>query len=130
MELGVSLFIPLLTDYSHKKAPNATRLQAKAIAAMKQCKRSRLPDIFEPINLQDIIKFEFEKIILADEQGIKPILPQESKSILLLVGPEGGFSTKEIKFLSKLNIEKWRFANRRLRSETAAIFGLSLLNLF
>lgn len=130
VELGVSLFIPLLTDYSHKKAPNATRLQAKAIAAMKQCKRSRLPDIFEPINLQDIIKFEFEKIILADEQGIKPILPQESKSILLLVGPEGGFSTKEIKFLSKLNIEKWRFANRRLRSETAAIFGLSFLNLF
>ncbi len=130
VELGVSQFFPLITDYSQKKSLNTLRLQSKAVAAMKQCKRSRLPIIYEPVSLSDITKFHFEKIILADENGIKPSVPQSSKSILLLVGPEGGFSLKEIEYLNKLHIEKWRLANRRLRSETAAIFGLSLLNLF
>ncbi|MCX8054496.1 MAG: 16S rRNA (uracil(1498)-N(3))-methyltransferase [Ignavibacteria bacterium] len=130
VELGVSHFFPLITDYSQKKSLNSSRLQAKAVSAMKQCKRSRLPKIYEPLSLQEISMFQFEKIILSDENGEKPNLPQLCKSVLLLVGPEGGFSQREIEYLNKLNIEKWKLGNRRLRTETAAISGLSLLSIF
>ena len=130
VELGVFHFFPLITDYSQKKSLNSSRLHSKAVAAMKQCKRSRLPKIFEPLSLQEILKFQFEKIILSDENGEKPNLQQLFKSVLLLVGPEGGFSPKEIEYLNQFNIEKWKFGNRRLRTETAAISGLSLLSIF
>ena len=43
------------------------------------------------------------------------------------IGPEGGFSDKEIKLAKKQNIKEVTLGNSRLRSETAAIFGLSVI---
>lgn len=129
IELGISDFYPLITDYTQKKIVNSQRLKQKAISAMKQSKRSVLANIYEPIKINDINKLNFEKIIVADENGNKPILYMDATSILLLVGPEGGFSSNEIKLLENQNAEKWKLANRRLRSETAAIVALSFLGL-
>ena len=44
-----------------------------------------------------------------------------------MIGPEGGFSDAEIKLAKKKNIKEITLGNSRLRSETAAIFGLSVI---
>ena len=44
-----------------------------------------------------------------------------------MIGPEGGFSDKEIKLAKKQNIKEVTLGNSRLRSETAAIYGLSVI---
>ena len=44
-----------------------------------------------------------------------------------MIGPEGGFSDGEIKLAKKQNIKEVSLGNSRLRSETAAIFGLSVI---
>ena len=44
-----------------------------------------------------------------------------------MIGPEGGFSDSEIKLAKKKNIKEITLGNSRLRSETAAIFGLSVI---
>ncbi|ROL61966.1 RsmE family RNA methyltransferase [Bacteroidetes/Chlorobi group bacterium ChocPot_Mid] len=54
VELGVTDFYPLLTKYSEKKSINKERLQSKAISALEQCKRSKLINIHEPIELKKI----------------------------------------------------------------------------
>ena len=48
-------------------------------------------------------------------------------NICLMIGPEGGFSDGEIKLAKKQNIKEVTLGNSRLRSETAAIFGLSVI---
>ena len=48
-------------------------------------------------------------------------------NICLMIGPEGGFSDSEIKLAKKKNIKEITLGNSRLRSETAAIFGLSVI---
>jgi|YNPMSStandDraft_1061717.scaffolds.fasta_scaffold00011_84 16S rRNA (uracil1498-N3)-methyltransferase len=129
VELGVSEFIPLITDYSQKNKINVERLRAKAIAALKQCKRSFLPIIYNPIKLDEIIKFNYDCIILADSDGSKPYLKSNNESIIYVVGPEGGFSSKELELLQIYKAIRWNLGNRRLRAETSAIVGLSLINL-
>jgi RsmE family RNA methyltransferase len=84
---------------------------------------------------------DYEKIILLDENGIKPInifngsiSKEHLVKLLIVVGPEGGLHNDEIKQFEKLiNIDKlikWNLGNRRLRTETAAIKALSILTNF
>lgn len=129
VELGISEFIPLITDFTQKNKINLERLQSKAIAAIKQCKRSVLPRIHQPVKLDEDLKFNYDCIILADIGGFKPKLEENYKSILYVVGPEGGFSDRELAIFLKKNTIRWNLGNRRLRAETAAIVGLSYLNL-
>ena len=49
------------------------------------------------------------------------------KNICLMIGPEGGFSNQEIELAKKHNIKQVTLGKSRLRSETAAIYGLSLI---
>ena len=60
----------------------------------------------------------------------KNILKRElisSNQVCLIIGPEGGFSNDEIQEAKNKNITEISLGNNRLRSETAAIFGLSIL---
>jgi 16S rRNA (uracil1498-N3)-methyltransferase len=127
VELGITDFYPLLTEFTQRKNINTERMKLKAIAAMKQCKRSILTAIHPIVKLKDIsiIAKEFDKIVLADENGE---LPQKSNNIstLVLIGPEGGFSETELQMLKLIpNILSLNLGNRRLRSETAALTALA-----
>ena len=124
VELGVSAFIPLITEYSAQKNYNNERLKAKAIAAMKQCKRSILPDIFEPIMLSDLLSaYYFDQIIIADPDGKSEI--EYTDNILVAVGPEGGFSDTELAIFKTNEAELLKLGNRRLRTETALLATLT-----
>ena len=128
-EHGVCDIFPLVTDYSQQIKINQARLLTKTIHTIKQCKRSMLPVIHNPTSITDVLQNnDYDRIILADENGITPEtkLKQFANSIIY-VGPEGGFSEREIEIFDKTNIVSWTFGNRRLRTETSAIMGVSLL---
>ncbi|MFA6571253.1 MAG: RsmE family RNA methyltransferase, partial [Bacteroidota bacterium] len=127
IELGITDFYPLLTEFTQRKNINTGRLKLKAIAAMKQCKRSILTSIHPIVKPKDItiISKEFDKIILADENGEHP-KKSNIISTLVLIGPEGGFSETELQILKSIpNIISINLGNRRLRSETAALTALA-----
>lgn len=138
VEMGVTDFYPLLTKYTEKKLINKERLQSKALSAMEQCKRSKLINIHEPLELKKIISqpesteetntifADYERIILADENGENPDLTKSLTSTICFVGPEGGFSSEEIELIKKIDKTIcWNLGNRRLRAETAAVSILS-----
>ncbi len=130
VELGVNHFYPLITDFTQRKTINIDRLQQKGIASLKQCKRSVLTEIHKPIKISELVESfnNFDYIILADEFGHKPS-SLSAKNVLILVGPEGGFSKNEIEIIKKsANTICWNLGNRRLRAETALISTLACLN--
>lgn len=138
-ELGIAEFFPLKSEFAQRKTINHERLETKAIAAMKQCKRSILPQIHEPKSVEELLKNDdFELIIFADMEGesfknvFKNFLKQENsfKSALIVAGPEGGFSPKEIEMLRSDNrCVRLLLGERRLRAETAAIVSVGLVSI-
>jgi 16S rRNA (uracil1498-N3)-methyltransferase len=131
VELGINSVYPLQSRYTQKSKTNTARLMSKSISAMKQCKRSYLPEIFEPVNLKSLRKIAegFSNVILLDESGTKPAFETKCHSVLMIVGPEGGFSEEEINEMSSWkNLTTWTLGARRLRAETAVTTGLALIN--
>lgn len=130
IELGVTDFYPILCEFSQKQKVSIDRLIGKAIAAVKQCKRSILPVIHQPVTIEELLKKsnEWSRIIVGDANGEHVNNDNRDESLLVLVGAEGGFSPKEISSLQ--NDPRTTFislGNRRLRAETAAIAALCLL---
>lgn len=133
VELGVNSFYPLVTDFSQQTHFKPDRFKNKAISALKQSKRSCMPKINELIKFDDLLKQakEFERLILFSEFGNKPESNLLVDNILYLVGPEGGFSDREITLFNEIdNKALWKIGNRRLRTETAAIAAMSINNIF
>ncbi len=129
IELGAKQIYIIDADHSERLKLTDERLEAKAIAAMKQCKRAFLPQIHNNIKLNQLLTLRSNiQFILLDEHGSTPNdVSGENLDIVLLVGPEGGFSTEEFDLINKQNVIKWKLGLRRLRAETAALCGLSYL---
>ena len=132
VELGVSEFYPIKSSFSQKNTINHKRLMAKAISAMKQCKRSILPIIHEPVSFENIISIQsdFNNTILTDVNGASPFEKQITGSTIILIGSEGGFSPEELDNIKKTVPMVWNLGNRRLRTETAALLSAGVASLF
>ena len=135
-ELGVSRLVPLLTEFSvhadgleHEKAHG---WPGQVVRAAKQCRRSSLPEITLPMTFDDFLGSPCAKADLAlclDNVGGQTPAPAESPaSVLLLVGPEGGFSDGERKKLEGKAMG-WELGGRVLRAETAVLVGLAAVHL-
>lgn len=133
VELGVAEIHLLQTRYvSHRKL-NLQRLEKIAIAAMKQCGRSRIPPIYSPVSFTHFLDLT-EKVthrFIFDNQEQAPhyahLLPlKRAAETALLIGPEGGFSQEEIALCQNKSIQVVQLGQRRLRSETAALMALAL----
>lgn len=131
-ELGVSKVIPVLCERSEKKNINMERLQKIAIEASEQSGRGDVPTVGDIIGLSDLLKSSVlpkEKIVLhPDGQYIGDMLQTKMpKELAVFVGPEGGFSDKEIKEFAEHNILSVSLGPQILRAETASIAVASLL---
>ncbi|MCZ8198530.1 MAG: 16S rRNA (uracil(1498)-N(3))-methyltransferase [Flavobacterium sp.] len=125
-EIGISEITPIICDHSERKVVKTDRFDKIILAAMKQSNQLFLPKLNEPIALKDFLKKEFNctKYIAHCEETSKKTLKKSIKpstDILMLIGPEGDFSEKEIKLALENNYIPVSLGNTRLRTETAAI---------
>ncbi|MFI5251516.1 MAG: RsmE family RNA methyltransferase [Bacteroidota bacterium] len=133
-ELGVTKILPMTTRRVITGHAKTDRWQKLALAAMKQSCRSFLPEVTPLTRLNDIMKSDekFDLKIIAHEHAgetgsIKHLQPGTAENILLLIGPEGGFTDEEVDSCIAAGYKPLYMGARRLRTETAAITALALL---
>ncbi|MCF7793067.1 MAG: 16S rRNA (uracil(1498)-N(3))-methyltransferase [Candidatus Cloacimonetes bacterium] len=128
-ELGIKEFYPIITDRTVRQASKNTveKFEKIAIAAMKQCDNAYLPKIHKVQNLTELLDdpADYQPIValeIGKHKTLKSILTEFSgKSICFIIGPEGGFSDKEIELFKEKKIPTFTLGNHILRAETAAI---------
>ena len=128
-ELGVNQITPLLCKYSEKKKVNIDRLDRILISSLKQSNQFFKPIINSIKDFEDFIINNEDEKLMANLKTSNKINGQlfNQKNICLMIGPEGGFSNQEIELAKKHNIKQVTLGKSRLRSETAAIYGLSVI---
>lgn len=130
-ELGVRIFIPLLADHNEVREERirgkAERWQKIVFEAVKQSGRSRIPAVEAPAKFDEAIARGGQKIIF--DADADPATGQLSNPAILFIGPEGGWSERELALARERGADFWRLGPRRLRAETAAIAALARLAL-
>ena len=136
VELGVSE-IQLLTsercemrlkyDRDQKKLDH---WQAIATAACEQCGLNIVPKILPPMSLENWLQSELPqtKLVLAPNKDEVDVLYNATPDLALLIGPEGGLSEAEISAANTHGFVNWCIGERVLRTETAPVVALSILN--
>ncbi len=124
-ELGVDEIIVFRGEHSQKQNIRTDRLQAAALSAMKQSLRYYLPPVRMAQSLSEVLKGinRDVPVILADEirQSENDFTEIKQEKLLLIVGPEGGFSEKERELLREISAVPYSLGKNRLRTETAAV---------
>lgn len=126
IEIGVQEITPIICDHSERKVIKTDRFQKIMESAMKQSLQLYLPKLNDPILYKNFIQSEFkgQKFIAHCEETNKKSLKNELKTnenVLILIGPEGDFSVKEIQLAIDNKFIPVSLGNTRLRTETAAI---------
>ena len=136
VELGVSE-IQLLTSERCEMRLKYDRDQKKidhwqgiAIAACEQCGLNRVPQILAPLSLEKWLETTLPntKLVLAPNKDQVNVLQNATQDIALLIGPEGGLSEAEITAANQVGFLNWCIGERVLRTETAPVVALSILN--
>lgn len=136
VELGVSE-IQLLTSDRCEMRLKYDRDQKKldhwqgiAIAACEQCGLNIVPEILAPMSLEKWLDTELPntKLVLAPNKDETDVLADATLDLALLIGPEGGLSEAEISAANQKGFLNWCIGERVLRTETAPVVALSILN--
>ena len=132
-ELGVTKFIPIISERTIVRKINTDRLKKIIIEACEQSNRLTIPSIDETGNLENFLKKNKKiNIIFGDinTENTKIDSVKFKKSpICVLIGPEGDFTENEREKIKKFeNIYSLKINNNILRSETATISALSIIN--
>jgi len=138
-ELGISEIQPIICERSIVKIKNE-KIEKKlshwrqvSIAACEQCGRAKIPTIHKPEN---IIKYlekteskKDTKIILSPEatKSLNNFIPNMKQDIKVLIGPEGDFTKQELDFSIQKGFSPIKIGPRILRTETASMCILSIL---
>lgn len=134
VELGVHEITPLFTERCNVKL-DAKRLAKKMqhwqkviISACEQSGRAKLPVLNQPINIENLQLSNTATSIMLEPTASECIssLPI-NLSVNLLIGPEGGFSERDLSSANQLNIQSVRMGPRILRTETAGLSALAIL---
>lgn len=140
-ELGVSEIVPLESRHSVVQLKTdridhqLARWQRIALEAAQQSEQWRVPMISQPRSLASLLKNRETgtvTLLLAERRGGKSLqtvaLPQNlSNSLLLFIGPEGGWSKEEMDIAEQTGAECLTLGEHILRAETAAIAAISIL---
>lgn len=138
-EIGISQITPIICEHSERVSFKEERFEKILISAMKQSLQMHKPVLNPPItalnflsqnieghrfiaHCEDDLKNEFSKEIL----NIFKI--EKSPKLTLLIGPEGDFSSKEIKTALENHYKAVALGNTRLRTETAGVFACGVVS--
>jgi len=134
-ELGVRRISPLYTERTEVKL-KADRLAKKmehwtqvTVSACEQSQRNRLPVLSAPRDLTDFVSSckSDARMILHPATESAPLAASAPSSASILIGPEGGFSEAEVACATKAGFVEWQLGERILRTETAPLAALSIL---
>ncbi len=138
-EVGVNELFPVNAKRSvvkinrEKELSKKDRWQKICKEAAEQSFRSNVPVVNSVCELTDLTKKEYDLKLLCslnkNTKNIKKVLPNDNKcvKILLVVGPEGGFDSKEEEYLLKNGFISVSLGNNVLRAETAPVVALSMI---
>lgn len=135
-ELGVKGIIPIYSDNCAVKESiiksKIEKWQKIALEAVKQCERADIPKVMDVMRIENAIKNFDRTIVFAEKYANKnffeyikcnPINKEEK--ILVVIGPEGGFSEREFCFFKENNISLITLGNLIYRADTALTAGLT-----
>ncbi len=125
-ELGVSNFVPILSERTIKTDFNISRARKIITEATEQCGRSDLAVVREPIHLEKVLdqyKDDVEFLVF-DQDGESEIKLQDNQKYGLLIGPEGGWSDAEKELFKSSSLKRYKLSGHTLRAETASIIAL------
>ena len=134
VEIGVDEITFLKTDHSERDVVKMERIEKIAVSAMKQSQKATLPVLNGMTTLRNLIEREFDgdKFIAHCEPGSKVLLQDAvipGHDSLVLIGPEGDFSPAEIEMALKAGFRPISLGPSRLRTETAALVAVHIMNL-
>ena len=127
-EIGISKFVPLITERTSFPKAKTESLQASMISALKQCGGTKKVNILPQITLKDFVMTKnFTNKYFADITGEVFNIDNDTKNekLLIVIGPEGGFTEEEKNIFIKNEFSPIRLNKRILRAETAAIVAAS-----
>ena len=131
-ELGVTKFLPIIFDRTVVRKINKERLEKIVIEASEQSNRINVPLIESAQNLDNFLKMSSMDLIFTDLNSDNKKIDSTKltdKPICIIIGPEGDFSeTEREKILSFKGVQAVKINENILRSETAVISTISILN--
>jgi len=134
-ECGVKAITSVPMDRSIKRSINYERANKIIRSATKQCARSKFPSFMDANSLQSWLDQLYDgPLVVCSGKAtnhigkLHSILPKNLKGLNLVIGPEGDFTEKEISLLKDNKAIFVSLGNRRLRTETAVVSALSIIN--
>jgi 16S rRNA (uracil1498-N3)-methyltransferase len=136
-ELGVTRLVPVLTERSVVRLDaqladrKSNHWRAIVIAACEQCGRNRLPEVSLPASLRELLREpagDCARLLLSLDAARRiEDVPRPRSGVTVLIGPEGGLSDEEQGHAQAAGFTAVHLGPRVLRTETAAIAALALL---
>ena len=134
-EVGLKSFIPVISDHTIVRNVNENRLKKIIIESSEQSDQLHIPQVLSALNLEEFLhSLKKEDVVLfgdisSKNNDLTQLIEDKSKNYILFVGPEGDFSPKEREIILKNDkFKSFSLGKNILRSETAAMAGLVLLN--
>ena len=131
-ELGITKFLPIIFDRTIVRKINKKRLEKVIIEAAEQSNRIQVPNIEDSQNLNNFLDKNDVDLIFTDlnsKNNKVDLKKLSNKPTCIVVGPEGDFSeTERQKILSYKGVQAIKINENILRSETAVISAISIIN--
>ena len=129
-ELGARGVYPVVTD----NCALAQSVLAKKHEKWQKviCERAKVPTCFEPTTIDEVLKLDFDKILVLAERSteitLKEFLSQnpikKGEKVIAVIGPEGGFAQREFDYFKSKNLPLISLGDLILKAETAVIVTL------
>jgi 16S rRNA (uracil1498-N3)-methyltransferase len=140
-ELGVLHFVPFISTYTvprldkRKVEARTERWKKIAVSAAKQSGRTRLPKVYTLCEFREFVGQPWDDVLKLffwereEQQTLKQVHDSQpdARTVLLVIGPEGGFSVEEADLAQRHGFRSVQLGPRILRAETAALTALSLV---
>lgn len=131
VELGARGIVPFISARCVKKPEDSSRLRRVALAAVKQCGRSVIPEVSDILRFDDALRRmqSHEKLIVCWEEEketpLQDALKGDARDIAVVIGSEGGFEAAEVEKMRAAGGISVTLGPRILRTETAGIAVLA-----
>jgi len=126
-EIGITEITPIICDHSERKTIKLERYEKIIQSAMKQSLKAYLPKLNKAVSYKEFLQQEHEENLKCiahceetDKKSLKSVV-EKQQSVLILIGPEGDFSTEEIDLAKSKGFTPVTLGESRLRAETAAM---------